>query len=227
MKIGKVLNRSWQIISAHPGAVLGYGFIPLLIASVSFGLLLGPMYTGYCGLIFKLERGEKAGFKELFGYFRLQHWFGGILYQLAIWAAIFAFALVLEMGIVDPRENTELSGRLSEILILSTAALIVDLIVIIWLMARWFLLFPVLVSHQGGTRAAFGIAVETLRQNGGFWPALGLVLIAGAITMVLSMLMSAIGLSFISFIAFIPFLVFMAAAYLETLETSERVNPKL
>ena len=95
---------------------------------------------------------------------------------------------------------------------------LVALIVTVWLMTRWFLLFPVLVFHQGGTREAFGIAVEILRQNGGFGPALGLVLIAYAIGMVFSALMSTIGLPFISFLTTIPWLIFMAAGYLEILK---------
>lgn len=74
-----------------------------------------------------------------------------------------------------------------------------------------------LVFHQGGTREAFGIAVEILR-NGGLGPALGLVLIAYAIGVVFSALMSTIGLPFISFLTTIPWLIFMAAGYLEILK---------
>lgn len=109
-----------------------------------------------------------------------------------------------------------LVGGLFVGLILFLAALIVA----VGLMTRWLLLFPVLVFHQGGTQAAFGIAVETLRQNGGFGPALGLVLIAWAIGAVFSALMSALGLPFISFLTTIPWLIFMAAAYLETQKAS-------
>ena len=219
MGVGKVLNRSWHIIATYPGPVFGYGFLALLIVGLSFGLLLGPMYTGYCGLILKLERGESAGFEELFGYFGLQHWFGGILYGLAL-AAPFLVGVVFGLAwlaslLGDPQAEPSAEQLVSGVLgglFLFLAALIVTA----WLMTRWLLLFPVLVFHQGGTREAFGIAVEILRQKGGFGPALGLVLIAYAIGMVFSALMSALGLPFISLLTTIPWLVFMVAAYLET-----------
>lgn len=139
MEVGKVLNRSWHIIAVYPGPVFGYGFLALLIVALSFGLLLGPMYTGYCGLILKLERGQSAGFEELFGYFRLQHWLGGILYGLAL-VAPFLIGLVFGLGFLASLLS-ELSaepplGLLVEGIFGGLILFLVALIVTVWLMTR-------------------------------------------------------------------------------------------
>lgn len=64
MEVGKVLNRSWHIIATHPGPVFGYGFVALLIAAITFGILLGPMYTGFARLCSSSSAARAQGLKS-------------------------------------------------------------------------------------------------------------------------------------------------------------------
>ncbi|MFA5206328.1 MAG: GYF domain-containing protein [Lentisphaeria bacterium] len=81
IRIGDCLNRSWALLKADPGLVIGVtvvvmlaqvalGFIPVL-GSVA-GLLLGGVFTGGLYAFFlKKIRGETASFEDAFAGFKL------------------------------------------------------------------------------------------------------------------------------------------------------------
>ena len=68
--IGSCVGRSWDLVRQNFWLLVGAAAVAMLIAG-SMGLLYGPVYGGLYWLFFKLMRGQKAEFGDLFAGFSL------------------------------------------------------------------------------------------------------------------------------------------------------------
>jgi MFS family permease len=123
LDIGKNIQQSINLYLKNFGVLCLAGLVTVLISAFSFGILAGPMIAGLLALSFKLLRGEKGEFNEIFAHFNkfvptfllvlmlavvwiLTSVIGfipliGFLFQLAVGPALFlifmlAIALVVE-----------------------------------------------------------------------------------------------------------------------------------
>lgn len=69
LDIGKALSRAFDVFGKNAGVLIVAGILALLLSSISFGILIGPLAAGLVFIGLKLLRGQPAEIGDVFKKF--------------------------------------------------------------------------------------------------------------------------------------------------------------